>query len=88
VITDGKNGSFAIDQKGEIFKKDSNPSKIVERTGAGDAYSTGFLAAILHGLTIRDAMSWGAINAASVIEQIGAQKGLLRKEEMEERIKI
>ena len=77
VITDGPNGSYAIDQKGAMFTKGHVPCRIVERTGAGDAYSTGFLAAILHGLTIKDAMSWGAINAASVIEQIGAQKGLL-----------
>lgn len=78
VITDGENGSYVIDEKGEMLTQSIFKTKVIERTGAGDAYSTGFLAAILHGLTIKDAMSWGAANSASVIEKIGAQAGLLR----------
>lgn len=77
VITDGKNGSYAIDEKGEFFVQSTIPCKIIEKTGAGDAYSTGFLAAILYGTSIKEAMTWGAVNAASVIEKIGAQAGLL-----------
>jgi sugar/nucleoside kinase (ribokinase family) len=83
VITDGKNGSYAIDQDLKIYKKDADQSKIVERTGAGDAYSSGFISAILHNLSINDAMRWGAANASSVIERIGAQTGLLIKDEMQ-----
>lgn len=83
VATDGKNGSYAIDEKEEIFTKEAVKTKVIEKTGAGDAYSTGFLAAILHGLSIKDAMSWGTKNSASVIGEIGAQTGLLKKEEME-----
>ncbi|MEK7517140.1 MAG: carbohydrate kinase family protein [Patescibacteria group bacterium] len=85
VITDGKNGSYAIREKGEIFKEDIAEANVVEKTGAGDAYSTGFLAAILHGLSIKDAMHWGTLNSGSVIGKVGAQKGLLTKEEMEKK---
>lgn len=77
VITDGKNGSYAMDENRTIFKQDCISCKIVEKTGAGDAYSTGFIAAILHGLSIKEAMAWGAVNSASVIEKVGAQEGLL-----------
>lgn len=87
VITDGENGAYAIDKKGEVFVQSTIPCKIIEKTGAGDAYSTGFLAATLHGLSIKDAMTWGALNSASVIERVGAQAGLLRKEEMQKRFK-
>ena len=87
VITDGKNGSYAIDEKGEMFMYGAVPCRVVEKTGAGDAYSAGFVAATLHGLSIKEAMAWGALNAASVIEKIGAQAGLLKKEEMQERLK-
>jgi len=87
VITDGDCGSYAIDEKGEIIAQAAIKTKIVEKTGAGDAYSTGFMSAILHGLSIKDAMHWGTLNSASVIEKIGAQVGLLRKEEMEEKLK-
>lgn len=77
VITDGANGSYAINEKGEIFKKDVIEAKVVEKTGAGDAYSSGFLAAYLHGKKIEEAMDWGAKNSASVVEKVGAQAGLL-----------
>jgi len=88
VITDGKNGSYTLDEKGEILKQDCVQCKVVEKTGAGDSYTAGFLAAILRKLPIKEAMRWGALNAASVVGQIGAQAALLRKEEMEEKLKI
>lgn len=86
VITDGENGSYALDNDNNFYHQDPSPSNPVELTGAGDSYATGFLAATIHGLGIQDAMAWGSTNAASVVEQIGAQDGLLRKDEMEEKI--
>lgn len=83
VITDGENGSYAIDEKGEITAQAAIKTKIVEKTGAGDAYSTGFLAAILYGLSVKDAMHWGTVNSVSVMQKVGTQVGLLTKEEME-----
>jgi len=79
VITDGENGSYAIDEKGEIFTQDAIETKVIEKTGAGDAYSTGFLSAILHELSIKEALRRGALNSVSVIAQVGAQAGLLDK---------
>ncbi len=84
VITDGKNGSYAVDEKGEFYWQGLNEGKVVERTGAGDSYTSGFLAAILHGLSVEQAMTWGSYNATSVVGKIGAQAGLLTKTEMEE----
>jgi len=78
-ITDGENGSYTIDEEGNILKEEIVETKVVEKTGAGDAYSSGFLGAILYGKSIREAMNWGAKNSASVISKIGAQTGLLYK---------
>lgn len=83
VITDGKNGSFAIDEKGNILEHEIVQAEVVEKTGAGDAYSSGFLAAFLHNQSIADAMKWGAKNSASVIGKVGAQPGLLTKNEIQ-----
>ena len=55
---------------------------VIERTGAGDAYSTGFLAGLLFGKDVTEAMRWGSANATSVIGKIGAQPGLLTKKQM------
>lgn len=87
VVTDGENGSYAIDEKKNVFNQSIIKAQIVEKTGAGDAYSSGFMSAILRGISVKDAMLWGTLNAASVIEKLGAQNGLLRKEEMEKKLK-
>lgn len=82
IVTDGKNGSFAIDKKGEILEEQIIDAKIVEKTGAGDAYSSGFLAAILHEKPTKEAMYWGTKNSASVIGKVGAIAGLLNKTDL------
>ncbi len=76
VITDGANGSYAADGHTNL-KIGAVPTEVVERTGAGDAYASGFLAALIAGHDMGEAMVWGAINAASVIGHIGTQVGLL-----------
>ncbi|HZE87825.1 MAG TPA: carbohydrate kinase family protein [Methylomirabilota bacterium] len=87
VITNGRHGSYALDDQGEFYAHHMAAGKVVERTGAGDAYTTGFLAATIHGLSIADAMEWGTVNASSVVGHIGAEAGLLTKEQMEEKVK-
>lgn len=77
VITDGENGSYAVSEGRDVISEKAYGADVVSKTGAGDAYSSGFLAAILKGLSVRDAMKWGSKNAASVLGKIGAQTGLL-----------
>lgn len=81
VITDGKNGVTAYigDQ---IIKKPAIGEKALEPTGAGDAFSSGFLAGLYYGKDLETAMDWGLKNAGSVIQKIGAIEGLLRKNEI------
>lgn len=85
IITNGKHGSYALDEKGEFYFRGMYPGQPVERTGAGDAFAAGFLAATIHGFPIQKAMGWGSANAASVVQQIGAQAGLLTQDEIEEK---
>jgi ribokinase len=86
IVTDGKNGSYALDPAGKFYKHGIHDGEIVERTGAGDAYTTGFIAAMYYGLPVSKAMDWGSWNSTSVVGQIGAQAGLLTKEEMERKV--
>jgi ribokinase len=88
VITDGVNGSFAMDFNKKIYHQEIFKTPIIERTGAGDAYASGFLSAILLGKNINDAMKFGAENASSVISKIGAQAGLLTKDEMLKKLEL
>ncbi|MGH7246362.1 MAG: carbohydrate kinase family protein [Candidatus Levyibacteriota bacterium] len=87
VMTDGGNGAYAMDEKGNYYKQKVIPVTIVEKTGAGDAFSTGFLGAILSGKSLEEALQWGAQESASVMQFVGAQHGLLQKHVLEERIR-
>ena len=77
VITDGPDGSYASVDGREVWYVGIPDTEVVERTGAGDAYSTGFLAATIKGHTLPEAMVWGTMNASSVVQHIGAREGLL-----------
>ncbi|MDP2632647.1 MAG: carbohydrate kinase family protein [Candidatus Curtissbacteria bacterium] len=81
VITDGEEGSWATDGNNNL-KAGIFPTQLVEKTGAGDAYSSGFVAALAKGETLGEAMIWGTINAAHEIKQVGTQKGILTLEEL------
>ena len=85
VITDGPNGAFAYD--GEEFWKMPmypDPKDPVDRTGAGDSFSSTVTSALALGLPLSTALSWGPINSMSVVQEVGAQKGLLTREKLEE----
>lgn len=86
VVTDGNKGAFGFDGRNS-YRMPPMPAKVVERTGAGDAFSTGLIAALAYDLPLSEALMWGAANAASVIEKIGPQAGLLTKEQMMKRCK-
>lgn len=84
IITDSNNGSYAQDEENKIYHLGIVEVATIEKTGAGDAYTAGFLSAILKDLGIKEAMVWGTINSSCVIQQIGAQEGLASARQIEE----
>ncbi|MBU1000844.1 carbohydrate kinase family protein [Patescibacteria group bacterium] len=86
VVTDGVDGSFGFDGE-KFYRIGIFPANLVETTGAGDGYSTGLLAGLFHGKSLAEAMRWGAVNGAAVVEQIGAQTGLLTLNQILKRLK-
>ena len=82
VITDGSNGSYVFDGV-KCFHCGVLPVDAYERTGAGDAFGSGFLSALIKGKPVEEALVWGTVNSASVIGYVGAQKGLLREEDID-----
>ncbi|HVZ58344.1 MAG TPA: carbohydrate kinase family protein [Patescibacteria group bacterium] len=80
-LTDGEAGAYASDENNKLYHQAKVDCPVVERTGAGDAYASGFLAAYLREKDIPTAMLWGVHNAAAVIGKIGAEAGLLRAED-------
>lgn len=89
VITDGPNGAFVVDENDQAWFMPMypDPKPPVDRTGAGDSFSSTFTAAIVLGKTPAEALTWGPVNSMSVVQHIGAQAGLLRYEELMEHLK-
>lgn len=88
VITNGKEGASAsANGKMVNVKAYTDKGIILDKTGAGDAFSSGFLSAIHYNKSLKEALLWGAANAGSVIKEIGAVKGLLEKELIEAIVK-
>ncbi len=85
IITDSSNGSYAYSESGEIYYMDIIKVDVIEKTGAGDGYNAGFLAAILNNLDLKKSMVWGTINSAHVVQKIGAQNGLLTRDVLEDK---
>lgn len=85
VITDGPDGAYASDGNQRLkmpLYPDPAPPK--ERTGAGDAFASTFVAALAKGNSLEGALQWAPINSMSVVQQTGAQAGLLTEKELEE----
>jgi ribokinase len=82
VITDGSNGAYVYDGH-KFFHSGIMPMDAYERTGAGDAFGSGFLSAVIKGKTLEESLIWGTVNSASVIGYVGAQKGLLKEEDID-----
>lgn len=88
VITDGVKGAYSYDGR-EILSMRlyPDPAPPLERTGAGDAFSSTFTAALAMGKSVREAMLWAPVNPMSVVQKIGARAGLLTRPELEELLK-
>lgn len=81
VITAGPKGAYAFDGK-FFYYKDVLPVEVVDATGAGDAFNSGFAAALCYGKPVEDALLWGTAQANSEVTAIGTKSVLLKKEQI------
>lgn len=83
VITDGPNGSYAY-QNGTLLTIPNypDPAPPYDRTGAGDAFASTIVSALALGESLETALTWAPINSMNVVQHLGAQAGLLSREEI------
>lgn len=85
LITDGPRGAYAYDGSRMLFvSMYPDPKPPIDRTGAGDACTSTITAALALGEPLEEALLWGPINSMSVVQEIGAQKGLLSRAQIQE----
>jgi len=85
VLTDGPDGVY-MEENGTFWFIPKYPDERppYERTGAGDAFSSTFVAALALGKEPIEALRYGTVNGMSVVQYIGAQEGLLARDKIEE----
>lgn len=76
-LTDGKRGAWVYDGR-ELWHADIyEPNGLVDTTGAGDAFGSGFFSAYLHHFSLEKCLRYGITNGGSVVGSYGASAGLL-----------
>lgn len=85
VLTDGRRGAYSHSDEGYFYITEF-PGPRVEATGAGDGFTTAYVAALGNGKTHFEALRWGPVNAGSVVMKIGPQEGLLTRNQIEAKL--
>ena len=77
-VTNGIKGNEVYDGINKYHGNTHVDVRCVERTGAGDAFASGFVAGLIKNRGIEDAIKIGSANAESVIQYPGAKNKLLK----------
>lgn len=86
VLTDGTRGAWASDGE-RFFHAEALKVNAVDSTGAGDSFTSAFLAAYMKSKSLRECLQWGIANSASEVQCYGAIEGLLKEDEIMEKMK-
>jgi ribokinase len=79
IVSDGPNGVVAGDGKTIVCAGMYQDVKVIDRTGAGDAFGSGFLSQWAQGKSLVDSIIFASANSTSVVNHIGAKTGILPK---------
>lgn len=77
ILTDGAKGAYLAEGESLWHARSHTKIKVVNRTGAGDAFGSGFLAGLVRHRDRTRALQMGILNSEAVIQKIGAKTGLL-----------
>lgn len=79
IVSDGPNGVMASDGKTIVRAGMYEDVKVIDRTGAGDAFGSGFLSQWSQGKSLKDSIIFASANSTSVVTKIGAKTAILQK---------
>lgn len=79
IVSDGPKGATATDGRQVIWAGMYEDVPVVDRTGGGDAFGSGFLSKYSGGASLKDSLIFASANSTSVVTKIGAKEGILHK---------
>lgn len=80
IVSDGPNGVMASDGTTIVRAGMYEDVKVIDRTGAGDAFGSGFLSQWAQNKSLKEAITFASANSTSVVTKIGAKVGILHKD--------
>jgi len=80
IVSDGPNGVVASDGKTIVRAGMYEDVEVIDRTGAGDAFASGFLSQWAHGKSLKESIVFASANSTSVVTKVGAKAGILHKD--------
>ncbi len=78
IMTKGAGGAVVSDGK-HLYRAKALKIKLVDTTGAGDSFNSGFLSGFIKTKSIEEGVKLGIANSASCLQKLGAKDGLLKK---------
>lgn len=87
IMTKGKEGAIASDGK-NLYVVSGIKEEIIDATGAGDAFASGFLSEFIRTNDIVSSMQLGIANGSACLLKWGAKNGLLTKDSQYEKVKV
>jgi len=84
VITDDKRGAYLWNKNEKVWYHSGifKDAPRVETTGAGDSFGSGLVTGLIKGYPFEESLYLASANASSVVGQIGAKRGILKKEDL------
>ena len=79
IVSDGPNGVVATDGKTIVRAGMYEDVPVIDRTGAGDAFASGFLSQWSQGVSLRDSIIFASANSTNVVTKVGAKAGILHR---------
>lgn len=81
VITAGRQGAKLFSKEKKLFAE-AFLGPVIDETGAGDAFSAGFVAGLIKEFSLENALKLGMANGVSVVGKLGAKTGLLYEKDI------
>lgn len=86
IVTMGELGSRVYTPDGELRIPAAGPKQVMDPTGAGDAYRSGFICGLLRGMDIEKSARMGSACASFAVECYGTQCYSFTQEELKKRL--
>lgn len=79
IVSDGPNGAVAGDRKTIVKAGMYEDVEVIDRTGGGDAFGSGFLSYYSQGKSLKESLVFASANSTSVVQHIGSKTGILHE---------